>query len=187
MRVYTRTGDKGETSLASGTRVPKYHPRLEAYGTADELNSYIGLIRTEIPDKTAREMLVKIQNRVFSVSSMLAVDNPELSSQLPGIKDHDIAELEKDMDRMLDILPTLKNFILPGGHPLVAQCHIARTVCRRLERLMVKLAEEFPVEENLVIYVNRLSDYLFVLARKTAADLDIDDIIWTSDYEQKGY
>jgi len=187
MRVYTRTGDKGETALASGARVPKYHPRLEAYGSADELNSCIGLIRNEIPDKTAREMLIKIQNRVFSVSSKLAVDDPGLSSKLPGIKDHDITDLEEDMDRMLDLLPPLKNFILPGGHPMVAQCHIARTVCRRLERLMVRLSKDISIEENLIKYINRLSDYLFVLARKTAAEFGVEEIIWTPDYEERGY
>ena len=187
MRVYTRTGDKGETALASGKRVPKYHPRLETYGSADELNSFIGLLRTEVPDNTARKMLIKVQNRVFSVSSMLAVDDPGMSSRLPGIKDKDIADLESDMDRMLDSLPPLKNFILPGGHPLVAQCHMARTVCRRLERLMVKLAEDNTIEENLIKYVNRLSDYLFVLARKTAAGLGVEEIIWTPDYEERGF
>ena len=187
MRVYTRTGDKGSTSLASGTRVPKYHPRLETYGSVDELNSHIGLLRTEIPDKLARELIVRIQNRIFTISSRLAVDKPDMAEKLPKIKEADIKELEIDMDRMLDLLPPLENFILPGGHPIIAECHIARTVCRRVERLMVRLAEDIDFDNNMVIYINRLSDYLFVLARKTGADLGIADLIWTSDYEEKGY
>lgn len=186
MRVYTRTGDKGYTSLASGTRVQKSHPRLETYGSVDELNSHIGLLRSDILDQSAVTLLIRIQNRVFTISSRLAVDDKELLSKLPCIKESDIVDLEKDMDRMLDLLPPLKNFILPGGHSLVAQCHITRTVCRRLERLMVKQSEELDIDDNMIKYINRLSDYFFVLARKTAKDLDVEEIIWTSDYEKRG-
>ncbi len=186
MRVYTRTGDKGETSLASGRRVPKYHPRLEAYGSVDELNSHIGLLQSEIVDSLEQRFLLKIQNRVFTISSRLAVDDPQMADRLPEIRESDIKELEIELDRMLDMLPPLKNFLIPGGHPLVAQCHVARTVCRRVERIIVHLAREIEIDENMIIYINRLSDYLFVLARKTGYDLGIQEIIWTSDYEAKG-
>ncbi len=187
MRIYTRTGDKGKTALASGTRVPKYHPRLEAYGSVDELNSHLGLLGSEVPDPLAKKLLIRIQNRVFSISSHLAVDDPHMAARLPTIKESDIRELELDIDRMLDVLPPLKNFIIPGGHPLVAQCHIARTVCRRVERIMVHLAEEIQMDINMLIYINRLSDYLFVLARKTGNDLGAQELIWISDYESKGF
>lgn len=187
MRVYTRTGDKGKTGLASGERVPKYHPRLEAYGSVDELNSYIGYLNSDINDSRTTNLLLKIQNRVFSISSHLAVDHAEMAKSLPTIKDKDIKELEDEMDYMLDNLPELKNFIIPGGHPIVSRCHIARTVCRRVERIMVKLAEEIEIYENMVIYVNRLSDYFFVLARKIGSDLGIEEIKWTPDYEQRGF
>ncbi len=186
MRVYTRTGDKGDTSLASGKRVPKYHPRLEAYGSVDELNSHIGLLRSEITDQNAIKLLLRIQNRVFTISSRLAVDDIEILSNLPEIKELDILDLEKDMDQMLDLLPELKNFILPGGHPIVAHCHIARTVCRRVERLMVKLSEDIDIDDNAVKYINRLSDYLFVLARKASMDLGVEEIKWNTDYASRG-
>lgn len=187
MRVYTRTGDKGTTSLASGTRVPKDHPRLETYGSVDELNSNLGMLGSLVVDDGALLMLKKIQNRVFTISSRLAVDVDEFLERLPEIKEADISALEKDMDRMLDLLPPLKNFIIPGGHQAVAQCHIARTVCRRVERLMVRLSETVNIQDNMLIYVNRLSDFLFVLARKTAQDLGVEEIKWTTDYEERGF
>lgn len=186
MRVYTRTGDKGKTSLASGNRVSKFHPRLEAYGSVDELNSHLGLLSSEVPDLEAKKLILRIQNRVFAISSRLAVDDESMAAKLPRIKDADIVDLENDMDRMLDLLPPLNNFILPGGHPLVAQCHVARTVCRRVERIMVSLAEQIEIDENMIIYINRLSDYLFVLARKTGKDLNIQELLWTPDYEIRG-
>jgi cob(I)alamin adenosyltransferase len=185
MRVYTRTGDKGETSLASGTRVQKDHIRLEAYGTIDELNSHLGLIQSSIPDHNEKIRLTGIQKRVFVVSSNLALDNEELLKKLPGILDEDIADLEKAMDNLLDQIPPLANFILPAGHQSVACCHIARTVCRRAERRMVTLAGTCFVEPILVRYINRLSDYLFVLARKTAYDLGVGEVIWTSDFRNR--
>jgi len=185
MRVYTRTGDSGETSLSGGTRVPKDHPRLEAYGTVDELNSQLGLIRSLIQDEEERARLTRIQNRVFVVTSHLAVDNEEWLKKLPVITDEDITDLEGAMDRMLDRIPPLNNFILPAGHTSVAHCHIARTVCRRAERRMITLSRETPVEPVLVKYINRLSDYLFVLARKTAYDLGVGEIIWTSDFRER--
>jgi cob(I)alamin adenosyltransferase len=182
MRVYTRTGDKGETSLASGTRISKDHPRLEAYGTVDELNAHLGVIQADFPDPEEKERLIRIQNRIFVVSSTLAVDDPLFLDRLPKILEEDIVDLEKAMDRMLDLLPPLKNFILPAGHVLVAQCHVARTVCRRAERLMIRVSHEVDVEPMLIKYVNRLSDYLFVLARKASFDLKVGETIWTPDF-----
>lgn len=182
MRVYTRTGDAGKTSLASGTRVPKYHERLEAYGTVDELNSLVGWVESQVVDLQIKRILNKVQNRLFTISSNLAMDKDEFRATLPKITEDDITELEQDMDRMLDLLPELKNFILPGGHQAVAACHIARTVCRRTERLMVKLAELIRIEDTHMKFVNRLSDYLFVAARKTADDIGLADKIWYPDY-----
>lgn len=185
MRVYTRTGDSGTTSLASGTRVPKYDDRLEAYGTIDELNSYIGWTEAHVLDSEIKRILNKVQNRLFTVSSNLAMDKEEFQAKLPKILDSDIEELERDIDRMLDELPELKNFILPGGHAIIASCHIARTVCRRAERIMVKLSEKIKIDQNHIKYVNRLSDYLFVAARKSAQDLDLKDKIWYPDYQER--
>jgi cob(I)alamin adenosyltransferase len=182
MRVYTRTGDKGETSLASGARVRKDHPRLEAYGTIDELNSHIGIIQAQIPDLLEKERLAGIQKRVFIVSSTLAVDDPATLQQLPKIIEEDVSDLESAMDRMLDLMPPLKNFILPSGHILVAQCHVTRTVCRRAERAMIRLTRETELDPNLIRYINRLSDYLFVLARKAAFDLGVGETIWKPDF-----
>jgi cob(I)alamin adenosyltransferase len=182
MRVYTRTGDKGETSLAGGTRVSKDHVRLEAYGTIDELNSYLGLLQATVPDPGEKTRLTGIQRRVFVVSSHLAVDNTDALMKLPGILEEDITDLEKAMDMLLDQIPALNNFILPAGHATVANCHIARTVCRRAERRMITLSREVAVEPILIRYINRLSDYLFVLARKTAFDLGAAEVIWTSDF-----
>ncbi|MCX6227529.1 MAG: cob(I)yrinic acid a,c-diamide adenosyltransferase, partial [Bacteroidia bacterium] len=157
MRVYTRTGDNGETSLSSGTRVQKDHPRLEAYGTVDELNSHLGLIQATITDIGEKTRLTKIQNRVFVVSSNLAVDNQDLLSKLPHLYQDDITDLEQAMDMLLDQITPLTNFILPAGHPSVASCHIARTVCRRAERQMVALSREAAVEPILIRYINRVS------------------------------
>ncbi len=185
MRVYTRTGDKGTTSLASGTRVPKYHERLEAYGTVDELNSIIGWVGTQVTDPLIVKILEKAQNRIFTISSNLAMDKEEYRDKLPLIKEKDIVELEEDMDRMLDMLPPLKNFILPGGHPAVAACHMARTVCRRTERLMVKLAEKTEIGDLHLKYINRFSDYLFVAARKTSLDFKVPEKIWYANYEDR--
>lgn len=184
MRVYTRTGDKGETSLSGGTRVSKDHPRLEAYGTVDELNSHLGLIQSVIPDEGEKIRLTGIQNRVFIVTSNLAVDNEELLQKLPHILEDDIVDLEKAMDFLLDQIPELTNFILPAGHASVAYCHIARTVCRRAERRMITLSREADIDPMLIKYINRLSDYLFVLARKTAYDLGVGEVIWKKDFRQ---
>lgn len=182
MKIYTRTGDLGETSLASGTRVPKDHPRLEAYGTVDELNSYLGLIQSMIPDTTEKLRITRIQKRIFVVCACLSIDNIDMLRNLPGIVEEDVTELEQAMDQIINQLPIHRNFILPAGNPVVAHCHIARTICRRAERRMVTLSREVFVDAMQIKFINRLSDYLFVLARKSAMDLGVTETEWTSDF-----
>ena len=178
-KIYTKTGDKGETSLFGGARLPKSHLRIEAYGTVDELNSYIGLVRDCLSEESTRILLKNIQDRLFDVGSNLAVD-PAKKMQVPEIQSIDIEVLEQAMDQMDESLAPLKNFILPGGHTTVSFCHIARTVCRRAERNVVALSMHDEVDEILIQYLNRLSDYLFILARKIAADLGVEEITWKS-------
>jgi cob(I)alamin adenosyltransferase len=178
-KIYTKTGDKGETSLFGGARLPKSHLRIEAYGTVDELNSYIGLVRDCLTEESTRIFLKNIQDRLFDVGSNLAVD-PAKKMQVPEIQSIDIEVLEQAMDKMDESLAPLKNFILPGGHTTVSFCHIARTVCRRAERNVVALSMHDEVDEVLIQYLNRLSDYLFILARKIAADLGVEEITWKS-------
>jgi len=179
LKIYTRTGDKGQTSLIGGTRVPKFHPRIEAYGTIDELNSYIGLIRDQDIDKHFKEVLIEIQDRLFTAESIIALDPGAVSNiKLPELNAADITFLELEIDRMNEVLPELKSFILPGGHTIVSYCHIARCVCRRAERHTIRLAQSQPVEEKVIQYLNRLSDYLFVLARRLAKDLGSSETTW---------
>ena len=180
-KIYTKTGDKGETSLIGGTRVPKYHDRIEAYGTVDELNSYLGLIRDVSSDKTVKSALLKIQERLFVLESSLATDpSAEINRALPEIVEGDIEFLEKEIDRMNENLPDLTTFVLPGGDVLSSHCHIARTICRRSERITIKLATTFPIKELDIKYLNRLSDFLFVLARKVIYDRGGDETPWES-------
>jgi cob(I)alamin adenosyltransferase len=178
MKIYTKTGDKGQTSLIGGVRVPKHHLRIEAYGTVDELNSYIGLIRDQEVGDEVKKILKEIQDRLFTIGSSLASDPEKSKMKIPDLYQEDIELLEKQMDKMNEELPELKHFILPGGHTTVSYCHIARCVCRRAERLTVHLSESSFVENFAMIYLNRLSDYLFVLARKIAHDLSADEYIW---------
>lgn len=177
-KIYTKGGDKGETSLLGGTRVPKYHEKIEAYGTLDELNSFVGLIRDQQIDDHYKEILLIIQNKLFIAESHLAADRPESSEKLPSLTLEDIELLEKEIDKMNEDLPELRSFILPGGHTIVSYSHIARTICRRAERLVIKLSEKYDTDILIIKYLNRLSDYFFVLARKIANDLDVDDIPW---------
>jgi cob(I)alamin adenosyltransferase len=174
-KIYTKTGDTGETGLYGGARVPKFHPRVEAYGTVDELNSYIGLVRDLMEAPQYRDVLKAIQDRLFTIGAVLASD-PEKNMRAPDLKESDIQLLENQIDSMESALPALKNFILPGGHPTVSYCNIARTVCRRAERLVVALN----VDPLSIIYLNRLSDYLFVLGRKIGQDLGVEEVIWKS-------
>ncbi len=167
MKIYTRTGDQGQTSLIGGTRVPKYDDRIEAYGTIDELNSFVGLLRDhENCDAESRKTLMIIQDKLFTIESHLATDSQAvIAKKIPELFDHDIALLENEMDRMTAQLEPLMNFILPGGHILVSFCHIARTVCRRTERICLKVSEKYPVNQLDLKYLNRLSDYFFTLSR----------------------
>ncbi len=185
MKIYTKTGDKGKTSLFGGTRVPKYNLRIEAYGTIDELNSYIGLIRDQEIDKNTFSVLVKIQNELFTLGAMLATpkDKELLKSgkerlNIPKITAADIHFLEQEMDAMDKKLPAMTNFVLPGGHTTVSFCHIARCVCRRAERITVNLSEEEDLNNITISYLNRLSDYLFVLARKLTMDNQAIEVPW---------
>ena len=179
IKIYTRTGDKGQTSLIGGTRVPKFHPRIEVYGTIDELNSYIGLIRDQDIDDHFKKILLEIQDRLFTAESIIALDPAaETNIKLPSLNDSDIALLENEIDIMNEALPELTSFILPGGHPTVSYCHIARCICRRAERHAIRLTQSQPVEERVIQYLNRLSDYLFVLARRLGKDLNIIENTW---------
>ncbi len=178
MKIYTKTGDKGETSLIGGTRVPKYHLRIETYGTVDELNSYIGLIRCQTIEVHHQQVLKEIQDRLFTIGASLASDPERSKMKIPDLVEGDIIALETEMDKMNDVLPELKHFILPGGNTIVSYCHLARCVCRRAERLTVHLAEDSFVDSNITIYLNRLSDYLFVLGRKLNADEGTAENIW---------
>ena len=185
MKIYTKTGDKGTTALFGGTRVPKNHLRIESYGTVDELNSYVGLIRDQEIDDLTKSSLIKIQDELFTVGAMLAtppeketLKNGKERLNIPKIDDEAIQFLETEMDRMNDTLPQMTHFILPGGHQTVSFCHIARCVCRRAERLSVALNNEDDVNSNVLMYLNRLSDYLFVLARKLSKDLQADEVKW---------
>jgi len=178
MKIYTKTGDKGQTSLIGGTRVPKYHVRIEAYGTVDELNSYIGLIMCQSIAVHYQQVLKEIQDRLFTIGSSLASDPERSKMKIPDLLATDITLLEEEMDAMNEVLPELKHFILPGGNTVVSYCHLARCVCRRAERLTVLLATESFVDSNVTIYLNRLSDYLFVLARKLNADGETEENIW---------
>jgi len=185
MKVYTKTGDKGTTALFGGTRVPKHHIRIESYGTVDELNSYIGLIRDQEMDANSKEILIQIQDKLFTLGAILATDpdksllkNGKERLNIPKVEEEDIAVLETEIDTMEEDLPPMTHFVLPGGHTTVSYCHIARCVCRRAERLASALHELSPFDERALKYLNRLSDYLFVLARKLSHDLQADEIKW---------
>ena len=185
MKIYTKTGDKGKTSLFGGTRVPKYELRIEAYGTVDELNSYIGLLKDQKIDAHTSKSLLKIQHELFTIGSMLATPTAKESLKsgkdrlnIPKICLEQILYLEQEIDIMEKELPSMTHFILPGGHQTVSFCHIARCVCRRAERLAVQLHESEPINEHILSYLNRLSDYLFVLARKLSMDNKAKEIPW---------
>lgn len=180
MKIYTKTGDAGKTSLIGGTRVLKSDARIEAYGTVDELNSFIGVVFDHNDDEAIRKILKEIQDRLFTIGSELACD-PEknIKMRLPDLHDSDIELLEKEMDKMDSELPVMKNFILPGGHPAVSFTHVARSVCRRAERCCIGLvAAEEKVDPLIIKYLNRLSDYLFMLARYTGLKKNAPEIIW---------
>ena len=178
MKIYTKTGDKGLTSLIGGTRVPKSSLRIECYGTVDELNSYIGLVRDQDVNAGRRPLLKEIQDRLFTIGSALAADPEKSKMKLPDLHAADVTLLEDEMDRLNLDLPELRAFILPGGHPAVSHAHVARCVCRRAERLVIHLGEESFVAELVIVYLNRLSDFLFVLSRAMAHELGVEEVTW---------
>ncbi|MFA6944590.1 MAG: cob(I)yrinic acid a,c-diamide adenosyltransferase [Pedobacter sp.] len=178
MKIYTKTGDEGLTSLIGGTRVPKHDLRIESYGTVDELNSYIGMIRDHDIDSNYKDILKEIQDRLFTIGAALASDPEKSKMKIPDLHLSDISLLEKEIDAMNEVLPELRHFILPGGSPVVSFCHISRCVCRRAERITVHLKSESFVDEKVVIYLNRLSDYLFVLSRKLCFDHNLPENQW---------
>lgn len=185
MKIYTKTGDKGLTSLFGGTRVSKHNLRIESYGCIDELNAQIGFLRDSISQNNLKDALLTIQNQLFTLGAMLATDpnkqtlkNGKDRLNIPKIGEAEVLNLEQQIDIFNETLPNMTHFILPGGHPVVSICHIARTLCRKAERHIVALQEQSSVETVILKYINRLSDYLFVLARKLAAIYQVDEILW---------
>lgn len=179
MKIYTKKGDLGQTSLFGGTRLSKHHLRIESYGTIDELNSHVGLLRDNLVNQGLRDLLKRIQDTLFVIGGILA-SAPGKKPDYLNISQEDISILEEAIDEMEKTLPALKNFILPGGHPVVSQCHVARCVCRRAERRVVGLSQEEEVDELLIKYLNRFSDYLFVLSRKIGQNLGVQEVEWKS-------
>jgi cob(I)alamin adenosyltransferase len=179
MKIYTKTGDAGQTSLIGGRRVSKADLRIDSYGTVDELNSWIGLLRDQPINANRRVLLKEIQDRLFTIGAELATDPDRAPRKaMPAIIDEDVTRLENEMDAMDADLPELRQFVLPGGHASVSYAHLARTVCRRAERLTIALNATAPVDPLVLTYLNRLSDYLFVLSRKMAQELDAEEVAW---------
>ncbi|MGX1022895.1 cob(I)yrinic acid a,c-diamide adenosyltransferase [Flavobacterium sp. CS20] len=181
MKIYTKTGDKGKTSLFSGRRVAKHDLRIESYGSIDELNSYIGVVKDHAPSGENLDLINKVQDRLFNIGSILATETEKIKNRkikIPKIHDTDIEELEKAMDVMNEQLPKMTHFLLPGGHPVVSFCHVARCVCRRAERRITALAQEETVDTNVLKYVNRLSDFLFVLSRYWGKKTNAKEVKW---------
>ncbi|WP_282049685.1 cob(I)yrinic acid a,c-diamide adenosyltransferase [Maribacter aquivivus] len=185
MKIYTKTGDDGTTGLFGGTRVPKHHIRIDSYGTVDELNSWLGLIRDQDISPIYQQQLTSIQEHLFAVGAILATDpekeilkNGQERLKITKVGTTEINFLEQVIDEMDSQLPPMTHFILPGGHTTVSYCHIARTVCRRAERISTLLFQTEPFDKNVLSFINRLSDYLFVLARKLSYDLQADEIKW---------
>jgi len=178
MKIYTKTGDKGETSLIGGTRVPKFHVRIDACGTVDELISYIGLIRDQEIGIETKKVLIAIQDRLMTCVSILVTECENCETTVPELHENDIRKLEDEIDRMEQNLTPLDSFILPGGHPIVSYCYITGNICRRAERNSLKIGADIKGAEMVHKYLNRLSDYLFVLARHLAKELDIEEIRW---------
>ncbi len=178
MKIYTKTGDKGTTSLLGGTRVSKSDLRIDSYGAVDELNAHLGLVRDSISDERGSVVLLQIQHVLFVIGSHLACEKEAFLSKLPILEEQEITVLEKSIDQMNESLPAMTHFILPGGHLAISYCHVARTVCRRSERNIVALSETAEINPLIVTYINRLADYLFVLSRYIGYQLDIAEIQW---------
>lgn len=178
-KVYTKTGDDGTTGLFSGKRVPKHHTRIKAYGTIDELIAWFGLIRDHVSEDTLKKRLFTIQDQLMRVATLLAIDSKDTVPEgIDTINHEDIFFIENEIDTITESLPPLKNFIIPGGHPLISYTHLARCVCRRAERFITALDQNEPIDPNLIAYTNRLSDYLFTLSRKFSDDLGISEVKW---------
>jgi cob(I)alamin adenosyltransferase len=178
MKIYTKKGDKGRTSLIGGKIVLKTHARIEAYGTVDELLAHIGLLRDMMTDEMVRQELLEIEDSLMVCAAILASDCEECEIKIPELQESNIVKLEKSIDSMESILPPLKSFVLPGGHVIASQCHVSRTVCRRAEREILRLLPELFVPDVVIKFINRLSDYLFVLSRKVLHDFKQKDIVW---------
>ncbi len=176
MKIYTRGGDKGTTALIGGRRVPKFHQKIEAYGTIDELMAHTGLLMDEDVNCDRKELFLWIQDRLMTAASLLASDGQD--DELPKFFPEDIQRLEQEIDSMEEKLDELRSFIIPGGHSSVSVCHITRTVCRRTERIVIHVAEEFSVDELIISFLNRYSDFLFVLSRLISRELDVNEITW---------
>ena len=181
MKIYTKKGDKGKTQLLGGSMVDKDHVKLECYGTIDELNSFIGNVYDQELNSFHKEILLKIQNQLFNLGSIISFDGEKNKIKLPNIKIENIKMLEKAIDKMEENLPKLKSFILPSGHPTASKCHIARTVCRRAERNLVTLSKTTKIDILHLQYLNRLSDYLFILSRAILKDNGGTEIEWQKD------
>ena len=182
MKIYTKTGDTGKTSLIGGKRVPKFHERIEAYGTVDELVSHIGLLRDQVNDSNLKDILLFTQDKLMTCATILATDCEGCDLKLPVITDSDIEKIEKEIDEMEKQLVPLHSFVLPGGNPIASQAHICRTVCRRAERHALALSQNFKVDEMVIKFLNRLSDYLFVTARYILKLQNVKEIPWTPKY-----
>ena len=177
-KIYSKTGDTGRTSMIGGVHIEKSDLRLDVYGTLDELNSFIGLVCDFAIEPEMKKTLFAIQAHIFSAESILAAGNAEALATLPGVNDQDVEMLEYEIDRMNEHLPVQQHFIIPGGHPVVSYCHIARTVCRRAERTIAKLELKETKQMMVLKYINRLSDYFFVLARFVCRELGLEENTW---------
>jgi cob(I)alamin adenosyltransferase len=177
-KIYTKTGDNGSTSLVGGTRLPKDHIKIEAFGSVDELNAWIGVLSDVSENESRKSFLKEIQDRLFTIGSTLASEEEYNKSKLPELYESDIEVLENAMDEYNEEIPPLRSFVLPGGHTLVSQTHVARTVCRRAERHVIRLSHEEAVEPLIIKYLNRLSDYLFVLSRKITHEQKTEEVAW---------
>lgn len=182
MKIYTKTGDEGSTSLFGGKRVSKADLRIDTYGTVDELNSYVGLLRDQEVNQKRKDVLVEIQDRLFTIGSILATEPGNTKVKIPSLSEQDIQFLEKEIDAMDAELPPMRFFVLPGGHPSISLGHVARTVCRRAERLTIALNQVDKVEPLVIKYLNRLSDYNFMLCRKMASELKVEETPWKPRY-----
>lgn len=178
MKIYTKTGDQGSTSLFGGKRVSKADLRIETYGTVDELNSFLGLVRDQEINLKRKDELVEVQDRLFTIGSILAAEPGNTKVKTPLLKEDDVSFLENRIDEMEGKLPPLRSFVLPGGHASVSHCHVTRTVCRRAERICISLSQHEVIDPLIIKYLNRLSDYLFVLSRKMAQELEAEETPW---------